>query len=133
MKRSPNPVDSHVGSRVRKRRLALDMSQEKLGGALGLAFHQVQKYENGTNRIGAGRLQHISEILQVPIAYFFDGAPDQHSRRNGPRSPSTPKYMSTFVTTSDGLALAKAFMRIKKPKVRRSIVALVKTIAGIDD
>jgi transcriptional regulator with XRE-family HTH domain len=133
MKRSPNRVDSHVGSRVRKRRLMLNMSQEKLGGALRLTSHQVQKYENGTNRIGASRLQHISEILQVPIAYFFDGAPDQHSQRNGPRSRSTPKYMSTFVTTSDGLALAKAFMRINERKVRRSIVVLVKTIAGIDD
>ena len=83
MKKSPNPVDKHVGSRVRMRRLMLDMSQEKLGSALGLTFQQVQKYEKGTNRIGASRLQHISEILQVPVAFFFEGAPTLHQQRGG--------------------------------------------------
>src|ERR1700716_1627532 len=73
MKKSPNPIDKHVGSRVRMRRMMLSMSQEKLGGALGLTFQQVQKYEKGTNRIGASRLQHISHILQVPVAFFFRG------------------------------------------------------------
>ena len=74
-KKAPNPIDKHVGSRVRMRRMMLGMSQEKLGDALGLTFQQVQKYEKGTNRIGASRLQQISQILQVPVAFFFEGAP----------------------------------------------------------
>ena len=74
-KKAPNPIDKHVGSRVRMRRMMLSMSQEKLGDALGLTFQQVQKYEKGTNRIGASRLQQISNILQVPVSFFFEGAP----------------------------------------------------------
>ena len=74
--KAPNPVDKHVGSRVRMRRRMLAMSQGKLGDALGLTFQQVQKYEKGTNRIGAGRLQEISQILQVSIAFFYEGALD---------------------------------------------------------
>ena len=77
-KKAPNPIDKHVGSRVRMRRMMLAMSQEKLGDALGLTFQQVQKYEKGTNRIGASRLQQISHILQVPVAFFFEGAPNLH-------------------------------------------------------
>jgi transcriptional regulator with XRE-family HTH domain len=76
-KKAPNPIDQHVGSRVRMRRLMLAMSQEKLGAALGLTFQQVQKYERGTNRIGASRLQQISQILQVPVAFFFEGLPSE--------------------------------------------------------
>src|ERR1039458_6289870 len=75
-KKIPNPIDKHVGSRVRMRRMMLSMSQEKLGDALGLTFQQVQKYEKGTNRIGASRLQQISNILQVPVSFFFEGAPN---------------------------------------------------------
>src|SRR5437764_13078512 len=79
-KKAPNPVDKHVGSRVRLRRMMLSMSQEKLGDALGLTFQQVQKYEKGANRIGASRLQQISHILQVPVAFFFEGAPSPPGR-----------------------------------------------------
>src|SRR5215510_2031529 len=75
-KKAPNPIDQHVGRRVRMRRLMLAMSQEKLAGALGLTFQQVQKYERGVNRIGAGRLQHLSHLLQVPVSFFFEGAPN---------------------------------------------------------
>ena len=71
-KKAPNPVDRHVGGRLRMRRMMLPMSQEKLGGALGLTFQQIQKYEKGTNRIGASRLQQISQILQVPVSFFFE-------------------------------------------------------------
>jgi len=74
-KKAPNPIDKHVGSRVRMRRMMLSMSQEKLGDALSLTFQQVQKYEKGTNRIGASRLQQIAHILQVPVSFFFEGAP----------------------------------------------------------
>jgi transcriptional regulator with XRE-family HTH domain len=75
VKRTTNPVDKHVGSRIRMRRIMLGMSQEKLSDGLGLTFQQVQKYEKGVNRIGAGRLQHISQLLQVPVPFFFEGAP----------------------------------------------------------
>src|SRR6267143_4712612 len=131
-KKAPNPIDRHVGSRVRMRRMMLSMSQEKLGDALGLTFQQVQKYEKGTNRIGASRLQQISNILQVPVAFLFDGAPDTPgSARSGKDTPS-PTYVAEFLATSDGLALTKAFMRIEDPKLRRRIVDLVQQIAGDD-
>ncbi len=91
-KKAPNPIDKHVGSRVRMRRMMLGMSQEKLGDALGLTFQQVQKYEKGTNRIGASRLQQISHILQVPVAFFFEGAPNLHGQdgRHGRTLPRRP-------------------------------------------
>lgn len=137
VKKAPNPIDKHVGSRVRMRRMMLSMSQEKLGGALGLTFQQVQKYEKGTNRIGASRLQQISHILQVPVAFFFEGAPTFHPQNEGDgdgmgEAPS-PTYVSDFLATSDGLALTKAFMEIKEPKLRRRIVDLVEEIAGQED
>jgi transcriptional regulator with XRE-family HTH domain len=133
-KKSPNPIDKHVGSRVRMRRMMLGMSQEKLGDALGLTFQQVQKYEKGTNRIGASRLQQISHILQVPVAFFFEGAPNLAGQGNTAsleEAPS-PAYVSDFLATSDGLALTKSFMRIKDAKLRRRIVDLVQQIAGED-
>jgi transcriptional regulator with XRE-family HTH domain len=105
------------------------MSQEKLGDALGLTFQQVQKYEKGTNRIGASRLQHIASIQQVPISFFFEGAPgSSHVLEEAPSSA----YVSDFFATSDGLALTKAYMHIQNAKLRRSIVDLVKQIAGED-
>lgn len=127
MKKSPNPIDKHVGSRVRMRRMMLSMSQEKLGDALGLTFQQVQKYEKGTNRIGASRLQQISKILQVPVSFFFEGSPESGGEFGEAPSPS---YVSDFLATSDGLALTKAFMRIENPKTRRRIVDLVEQISG---
>jgi transcriptional regulator with XRE-family HTH domain len=130
-KKVPNPIDKHVGSRVRMRRMMLSMSQEKLGDALGLTFQQVQKYEKGTNRIGASRLQQIAQILQVPVSFFFEGAP--HSAGHGGMSEApSPAYVADFLATSDGLSLTKAFMRIKSSKLRRRIVDLVEQIAGID-
>src|SRR5215467_8249825 len=131
-KKAPNPIDKHVGSRVRMRRMMLAMSQEKLGDALGLTFQQVQKYEKGTNRIGASRLQQISNILQVPVAFFFEGAPDLAGGRTGGKDAPSPAYVSDFLASSDGLALTKAFMRIEDPKLRRRIVDLVEQIAGAD-
>jgi transcriptional regulator with XRE-family HTH domain len=133
-KKPPNPIDKHVGSRVRMRRMMLSMSQEKLGDALGLTFQQVQKYEKGTNRIGASRLQQISNILQAPVAFFFEGAPDlAGARAQGSANDAlSPAYISDFLATSDGLALTKAFMRITDAKLRRRIVDLVEQIAGED-
>jgi transcriptional regulator with XRE-family HTH domain len=126
-KKIPNPIDKHVGSRVRMRRMMLGISQEKLGDGLNLTFQQVQKYEKGTNRIGASRLQYISNILQVPVEFFFENAPGQ-MKVDG-KAPS-PAYVSEFLATTDGLALTKAFMQIKNAKLRRSIVNLVEEIAG---
>ena len=130
-KKVPNPIDKHVGSRVRMRRMMLSMSQEKLGDALGLTFQQVQKYEKGTNRIGASRLQQIANILQVPVSFFFEGAPHTAHSSGMAEAPS-PAYVSDFLATSDGLSLTKAFMRIKSSKLRRRIVDLVEQIAGAD-
>jgi transcriptional regulator with XRE-family HTH domain len=132
-KKAPNPIDKHVGSRVRMRRMMLQMSQEKLGDALGLTFQQVQKYEKGTNRIGASRLQQISHILQVPVAFFFEGAPTLHAAGDGIMDAPSPAYVSDFLATSEGLSLTKAFMRIKEAKLRRRIVDLVEEIAGEED
>ncbi|MGA7489424.1 MAG: helix-turn-helix transcriptional regulator [Xanthobacteraceae bacterium] len=132
-KKAPNPIDKHVGSRVRMRRMMLAMSQEKLGDALGLTFQQVQKYEKGTNRIGASRLQQISHILQVPVAFFFEGAPNLHGPSDGTKEAPSPAYVSDFLATSEGLSLTKAFMRIKESKLRRRIVDLVEEIAGDGD
>jgi transcriptional regulator with XRE-family HTH domain len=130
-KKAPNPIDRHVGSRMRMRRMMLEMSQGKLGDALGLTFQQVQKYEKGTNRIGASRLQQISHILQVPVTFFFEGAPHVPgaSAAEMDAAPS-PAYVTDFLATSDGLSLAKAFMRIPDAKLRRRIVDLVEQIAG---
>jgi transcriptional regulator with XRE-family HTH domain len=114
------------------RRMMLSMSQEKLGDALGLTFQQVQKYEKGTNRIGASRLQQISQILQVPVSFFFEGAPTMSGRADGTGDAPSPTYVSDFLATSDGLALTKAFMRIADAKLRRRIVDLVEQIAGED-
>jgi transcriptional regulator with XRE-family HTH domain len=129
-KKLPDLTDKHVGSRVRMRRMMLHMSQEKLSDAIGLTFQQVQKYEKGTNRIGASRLHQIAHVLQVHPEFFFEGAPGQWKVDS---SAPSPAYVSEFLTTSDGLALMKAFTQIQNAKLRRSIVALVQEIAGDDE
>ena len=133
-KKAPNPTDKHVGARVRMRRMMLGMSQEKLGDSLGLTFQQVQKYEKGANRIGASRLQQIAQILQVPVSFFFEGAPNAvtHNQPDGLAEAPSPTYVSDFLATSDGLALTKAFMGIKDAKLRRRIVDLVEQIVADD-
>ena len=112
------------------RRMMLAMSQEKLGDALGLTFQQVQKYEKGTNRIGASRLQQISQILQVPVEFFFEGAPHLDEFVDTVHDAPSASYVSDFLATSEGLSLTKAFTRIKEPKLRRRIVDLVEEIAA---
>jgi transcriptional regulator with XRE-family HTH domain len=131
-KKVPNPVDKHVGSRVRMRRQMLAMSQAQLGDALGLTFQQVQKYEKGTNRMGASRLQEISHILQVPVEFFFEGAPTASAPHGSNRSALSMADIDDFVSNSDGLKLIGAFMRIDNAAVRRRIVMLVQEIAGGD-
>jgi transcriptional regulator with XRE-family HTH domain len=124
----PNPIDRHVGSRVRMRRLLVGMTQEKLGSLLGLTFQQVQKYEKGSNRIGASRLQQIADALKVRTSYFFDGAPGSSDRSAA--TTREPAFLSDFLTAPDGLLLAEAFVQIKDPKLRRRIVNLVQAIVA---
>ena len=131
-KRNANPIDVHVGNRVRMRRMMLAMSQEKLGAALGLTFQQVQKYEKGTNRMGASRLQQMSDILQVPVEFFFEGAPNASAPHGSNKSELWMAQIDDFVSNSDGLRLIGAFMRIDNAAVRRRIVMLVQEIAGDD-
>lgn len=132
--RTATAVDAYIGTRMRDERTALGLSQEALGEKLGVSFQQVQKYEKGTNRIGASRLQQISQILQVPVSFFFEGAPTVGTapRGEGFSDAPSPAYVSDFLATSDGLALTKAFMRISDSKLRRRIVDLVEQIAVSD-
>ena len=131
-KKSPNSVDKYVGRRVPMRRRMLAMSQGKLGDALGLTFQQVQKYEKATNRIGASRLQQISHILQVSVAFFFEGALNLHGSTDRMKEAPSASHTSDFLATPKGLLLTKAFMRINEPQLRRRIVDLVEEIAGKD-
>jgi transcriptional regulator with XRE-family HTH domain len=110
--------------------MMLGMSQEKLANALGITFQQVQKYEKGLNRMGASRLQHIAHILKVPVTYLFEGAPHVASDPKAGGDAPEPAYIFDFLATSDGLALTKAFTRIRNKKLRRSFVDLVESIAG---
>jgi transcriptional regulator with XRE-family HTH domain len=131
MKTKPlNPIDKHVGSRVRMRRMMLGMSQEKLGDALGITFQQVQKYEKGTNRISASRLQEASFILQVPVPFFFEGSPLLKLDRYSILQPAESDGVAEFMSTRDGLALVKAFSRIRNAAIRRQVVGLVEDLAG---
>jgi transcriptional regulator with XRE-family HTH domain len=132
-KKSPNPIDKHVGSRVRMRRMMISMSQEKLGEKLGITFQQIQKYEKGTNRIGASRLQQIASVLGVPVGFFFEGAPVPDGSAKGFSEAASPAYVSDFLATSDGLALTKAFMKVTDSKLRRRIVDLVEAMVAEQD
>jgi transcriptional regulator with XRE-family HTH domain len=130
-KKQPNPIDIHVGSRVRLRRMMLGMSQEKLGESLGITFQQIQKYEKGTNRIGASRLQHIARVLSVPVSFFFEDAPGAPTEQpSGMAEPRSTHYVVDFLSSAEGLQLNKAFIRIKDSKLRRKIIDLVRALAG---
>jgi transcriptional regulator with XRE-family HTH domain len=123
-----HPTDKHVGNRLRMRRLMLSKSQSDIANALGLTFQQLQKYEKGSNRISASRLQGLCAILQVPVSFFFEGAPQEPKLPMLGSDEQSPSYVNEFLATSDGVALALAFGRIRDPKVRRAIVALVEQI-----
>ena len=124
MTKKANPIDGQVGNRVRIRRMLIGMSQEKLGDHLGLTFQQVQKYEKGINRIGAGRLFEIARILDVPIDFFYDGVGTPSDGLGEARAP-----VMEFVSSTEGLQLSLAFMKIKDPKVRKRVLDLVKSLA----
>lgn len=134
-KKKPNPIDIHVGSRIRLRRTMLGMSQEKLGESLGITFQQIQKYEKGTNRVGASRLQNISSILNVPVSFFFEDAPGEQPAQAGGgfSEAASSNYVVDFLSSSEGLQLNRSFVKISDPKVRRKVVDLVKALAAEAD
>lgn len=130
-KKKPNPIDIHVGSRIRLRRNMLGMSQEKLGESLGITFQQIQKYEKGTNRVGASRLQAIAAVLQVPVSFFFEDAPGPDAA-NGLSEDSSTSYVVDFLNSSEGLQLNRAFVQITDQKVRRKVIDLVRALGNAE-
>lgn len=128
----PHPVDVHVGGRVRMRRTLLGMSQEKLGEAIGLTFQQVQKYERGTNRIGASRLFDLSKVLDVPVGFFFEELGDWNGKQ-GNRSrgfaEEQAEYEQDPMAKRETLELVRAYYRIKEPAVRKRLFDMCKALA----
>ncbi|GGX66918.1 putative HTH-type transcriptional regulator [Litorimonas cladophorae] len=136
--RSPNPVDVHVGARVRLRRKILRMSQEKLGEQLGVTFQQVQKYERGANRIGASRLWKLSEVLDVPVGFFYDGLSTEYGGQSDnpallSEGPDQSPIVYDFINSTDGVSLAKAVLKIKNKAVRRQILELARSLGGSEE
>ncbi|MFN3744081.1 MAG: helix-turn-helix domain-containing protein [Hyphomicrobiaceae bacterium] len=130
--RRPNPIDVHVGNRVRLQRMLIGISQEKLGERLGLTFQQVQKYEKGINRIGASRLFELSRVLGVPVQFFYEDAPvggAQQSQTPGFAERPSDSHVFEFLSSREGLELNRAFSRITDPKVRKSVLDLVRSLA----
>ena len=126
----PNPIDVHVGSRLRMRRMLVGMSQEKLGESLEVTFQQVQKYERGANRISASRLFDISHILDVPVQYFFDDIkPARRRKKSQRRKHVDTAQVVSFLSTSDGAQLIRTFSEIDNAQIRRNIIDLVKSIS----
>lgn len=132
-KKSPNPVDIHVGARIRLRRNMIGLSQEKLGESLGITFQQIQKYEKGMNRVGASRLQAIANILNVPVTFFFDDMPGQSDKPRGFDEENETTYVVGFLNSSEGIQLARAFAKIGDAKIRRKVLDLVRTLGQEDD
>ncbi len=129
MVKSPNPIDRHVGTRLRMRRVEAGLSQEKLGDALGITFQQIQKYEKGTNRIGASRLQLAAKILAVPVNYFFEGADAELDATPILPLAEVGEAPATFARSPQGLLLLNAFLKIKEPKLRKKIIDLIGAMA----
>ncbi len=130
--RSPNPVDTHVGSRIRLRRQVLKMSQEKLGDALGVTFQQVQKYERGANRVGASRLWRMAQVMDVPVGFFYEGLNEEAPASEFGEGDQTP-IVYDFINSTDGVALAMAVSKIKNKAVRRQILELARSLAAEED
>lgn len=126
-KKKPNPVDQHIGSRIRLRRTMIGMSQETLGEALGITFQQIQKYEKGTNRVGGSRMQAIAESLGVPVSYFFEDAPSAHGQAN---AASTEPTVHELAAMPDMHRMMRAFSQINDARARRSIVEIAERVAG---
>ncbi len=131
----PNPVDIHVGSRVRLRRTLLGLSQEKLGEAIGLTFQQIQKYERGANRVGASRLFALSRVLDVPVGFFFEEMPPELTARGGKGAmgfaePPQVEFSADPLAKRETLELVRAYYRIKNAGVRKRLFDLAKSLAN---
>jgi transcriptional regulator with XRE-family HTH domain len=131
--RLPNPVDLHVGARIRMRRRMQGVSQERLAEALGLTFQQVQKYERGANRVSASKLYDIAATLRAPVSYFFEGLSDPSEDGAEPSdSGADEQTVHAFLMTSEGLELARCFTRLPRGRVRRRFLELIRAISGDD-
>jgi transcriptional regulator with XRE-family HTH domain len=132
--RLPNPVDLHVGARIRMRRRMQGVSQERLAEALGLTFQQVQKYERGANRVSASKLYDIAATLRAPISYFFEGLSDPSSEDGADAGDggADEQTVHAFLMTSEGLELARCFTRLPRGRVRRRFLELIRAISGDD-
>ena len=129
-RKSFHPIDTHVGERVRIRRKILSMSQTKLGDAIGLTFQQIQKYERGANRVGASRLFELSEVLDVPVSYFFDDLPEESAPASGARGLGEPKSMPNDPLREPiSLELVRAYAKIENAVTRKSLFNLAKALA----
>jgi len=128
-KKSPHPVDVHVGGRVRLRRIMLGLSQDKLGEALGLTFQQVQKYEKGVNRIGASRVFELAKILEVPVQYFYDDFDGRTGVSYGFAESNEDNTFMDLLHSPEGVQLCRHFAEISDPRVRKRVLDLVKTLA----
>ena len=126
----PNPIDVHVGMRVRARRKQRGMSQSKLGNALNLSYQQVQKYEIGTNRIGSSRLYQLSKMLDVPISYFFDDMPAEISGKRALGLAKGTGFEGDPLAKLETRRLVRAYYRIPNPHLRNQVRKLVKALAG---
>lgn len=129
----PNPIDVHVGARIRQRRTLLGMSQEKLGEAIGLTFQQVQKYERGANRVGSSRLFDLARVLDVPVSYFFEEmsagtASKSPSRLRGLAEPKPEPFEPDPLAKRETLELVRAYYRITDPAVRKRVFELTKAL-----
>ncbi|MBP0445263.1 helix-turn-helix transcriptional regulator [Roseomonas sp. SSH11] len=122
-------VDQHVGSRLRFRRVQLGLSQEQLATAVGISFQQIQKYERGMNRIGASRLFELTRVLQVPVSFFFDGAPDGANPDEAAPPDSPASVPAELMNAPETLALIRAFHGIMVPEIRRRVLGLVRSLA----
>jgi transcriptional regulator with XRE-family HTH domain len=122
--KSTGPVDKLIGTRIRLQRTAIGMSQEKLGDVLGITFQQIQKYEKGTNRVGAARLQAIADALGVPVSFFFE------QREAASSSPDSPLGIQDLLTSREGIELARAFLKIENPAMRRALIDMARAAAS---
>ncbi len=132
-KKLPNQTDRFVGSKVRMQRVMLGLNQTQLAKPLGVTYQQVQKYEGGTSRIGAGRLQQIAEVLQVPVSFFFDGAPSVVCKSQSKSSGNLPDYAQDFIMTREGQSIANAFSKIRNTHLKGCIAKFIEWVAAEPD
>ncbi len=129
--RATTPVDAHIGQKIRARRNLLGLSQTELADAAGITFQQIQKYERGVNRVGAGRLQQFSDALGIPPSYFFEGAPTVGKKQPAPQDGElSESAIVSFLGTREGAALVRAFMAIKQKPIRQNLIAFIDTLKG---